>query len=339
MSAERKLPTPEAPAKNFSRGLLRVDIPKLGFRSEGKVRDICVVPPNFRIMVTTDRTSAYDRLVCTIPGKGQVLNLLSAFWFEETKDIIPNHMMAIPHPNVLIAKQAKDTVPVEMVLRRYMARSSTSTSIYHNYVEMDRREIYGIEFPEGLKANQEFPMGTILTPTTKTETGHDQELTNGQAGEIVDGKLGNGTWEEAKSAALALFERARAHCLKRGLILVDTKYEFGLNEKGDLMLIDELHTPDSSRFWLKETYKQKFKAGENPESFDKEILRRWLAEKGFRGEGMVPLVDKNIIDQMSAAYKVPYKMITGQDLPEQSSEPKEIGEIILKAFLELVLQK
>jgi len=329
---------PEAPAENFSRGLLRVNIPELGLRIEGKVRDICVAPPNLRIMVTTDRVSAFDCRICTIPGKGQVLNRLSAFWFEKTKDIIPNHMIAIPHPNVLIAKQAKVILPIEVTLRRFMARSSTSTSVYHNY-EQGRRKIYGIDFPDGLKANQEFPMGTILTPTTKADTVHDQELTDEQARQMVDTTFGERMWQRTKEVALKLFEYGQQHCESKNLILVDTKYEFGIDMNGGLMLIDELHTPDSSRFWLEKTYEQKFKAGEDPESFDKEILRRWLAEKKFTGEGKIPVMDKEIIDQMVAAYKTLYKMITGQDLPEQSSEPKEIREIILKAFLELVLQK
>lgn len=321
---------PEAPAENFAKGIWQVEIPELGVPIKGKVRDIWVVDNN-RVMVTTDRLSAYDRLICTIPGKGQVLNLLSAFWFEKTKDIIPNHMIAIPHPNVLIAKQAQKGLPVEIILRRYMARSSTSTSVYHNYVEQGRREIYGVKFPEGLKANQEFPMGTILTPTTKAEGGkHDQELTDEQAKEIVDGQLGDGIWAETKSAAFALFERAQVYHKSRGLILADTKYEFGLDKDENLMVIDELYTPDSSRFWWEKTYKEKFEAGADPDSFDKEILRRWLAQRGFRGEGIVPVVDKDVIEQMAAAYKVPYEMITGQNLPEQKSDSEEIKKIILE---------
>ena len=166
----------ETPSQNFSRGLMSVEIPKLGAPIKGKVRDCWVINKDgvdYRIMVTTDRQSAYDRLICTVPGKGQVLNLLSAFWFDLTKDIVPNHVVEVPHPNVLIAKEAKDTLPVEIVLRRYMAKSSTSTSVYHNYFDLGRREIYGIKFPDGLQSNQEFPMGTILTPTTKAESGHD----------------------------------------------------------------------------------------------------------------------------------------------------------------------
>lgn len=324
MAAERLVPQ-EAPRENFLRGLSQVDIPQLGEPIRGKVRDSWVFEQHdekddslFRVLVTTDRQSAFDRVLCTVPGKGQVLNLISAFWFENTRDIISNHMIAVPHPNVLIAKQAVATLPVEVVLRRYMAKSSTSTSVFHNYAEKGRREIYGIKFPEGLKPNQEFPMGSIITPTTKATSGHDEELTNKQAREIVDKKLGKGIWNQAKEAALAVFERARLLSLEKGLILADTKYEFGIDKNGELMLIDEVHTPDSSRFWLAQTYEQRIAEDKNPDTFDKEILRRWLSENGFKGEGPIPRVDPKIIDQMSQAYKVPYEMITGKKLPNEN---------------------
>ena len=317
----------DTPKENFAGGLLQVDLPELGQPIRGKVRDIWVVGQQ-RVMVTTDRQSAYDRLICTVPGKGQVLNLKSAYWFDQTKDIVENHMISVPHPNVLIAKQAKATLPVEVVLRRYIAKSSTSTSVYHNYTDLGRREIYGIEFPEGLRANQEFPSGTILTPTTKAEKGHDEELTDGQARGIVDGKLGDGVWDKAKDAALAVFERARKDCLEKGLILVDTKYEFGIDIDGNLMLIDEIHTPDSSRFWLAQTYEEKFSEGKTPDTFDKEILRRWLAEHGFKGDGPVPVVDPEIIDAMAKAYTVPFTMITGKELPPQPFDLSKIREAI-----------
>lgn len=316
----------DTPRENFARGLLQVDIPGYGDPIRGKVRDNWVIDqadPEYRVMVTTDRQSAFDSIVCTIPGKGQVLNLLSAYWFAQTKDIIANHMIHVPHPNVLLAHQAKSKLLVEVVLRRYMARSSTATSIYYNYADLGRREIYGLNFPEGLKPNEEFPMGTIITPTTKADTGHDAELTDNQAAEMVDGKLGDGIWSQAKTAALAIFERARLDCLDKGLILVDTKYEFGLDRHGQLILIDEIHTPDSSRFWLVESYLDRFNHGKTPETFDKEILRRWLADQGFKGEGRVPVVNPKIIDQMAQAYVIPFRMITGKDLPYQKMSPEE----------------
>lgn len=336
--------TPEVPKENFARGLLTVDIPELGHKEDQtKVRDIWIVEKDgelFRVMATTDRTSAYDKLICTVPGKGQVLNLLSAFWFKETRNIVPNHMIAIPHPNVLIATQA-EPFPVEVVLRRHMARSSTPTSVYTNYFGDEsrgikaRRQIYGIDFPDGLQPNQEFPMGTISTPTTKAPSGeHDLELTDEQAEQLVDNQFGRGIWRQAKEAGLALFKYALDYHKQRGFILADTKLEFGVDKNGRLILIDELLTPDSSRFWKAETYGQRFQEGKNPESFDKEILRRWLAEQGFTGEGPVPIVDPRIIDQMTSAYRVPYEMITGESLPQdsQSSDPDSIRESVLRYF-------
>lgn len=342
MTVEKgSLPVLEPLKENFARGLRGVKIPELGHVIRGKVRDSWVVERNgekIRVMVTTDRQSAFDRDICTVPGKGEVLNLISAFWFEGTQDIAPNQMLAVPHPNVLIAKQVETTLPVELIFRRYMARSSTTTSIYANYFgdksrEIDvRRKIYGIDFPEGLQANQEFPFGTISTPTTKAASGHDQELTDEQAEVLVDGRLEKGVWKKAKDAGLALFEHALAYHRKKGLILADTKFEFGLDKDGRLILIDEAFTPDSSRLWRWETYRQRFLDGKDPESFDKEILRRWLAENGFTGEGPVPIVPSEIIDQMASAYRVPYEMITGNRLSQdsQTSNPESIRMAILQ---------
>lgn len=322
----------EAPAANYARGLQTVDIPELGPKISGKVRDSWVVDLGggsapVRVMVSTDRTSAYDRAICAVPGKGAVLNELSAFWFRNTADIISNHMIEAPHPNVLIARQAEATLPIEVVVRRYMAESATKTSVFHNYENLGRRNIYGIDFPDGLVANQEFSE-TILTPTTKGVS--DDELTDEEARGIVDGELGAGIWDQARGAALAIFERGRQRAEAAGLILVDTKYEFGLDADGKLMLIDEVHTPDSSRYWLKSTYDERFAAGAAPDKYDKEILRAWLKEQGFKGDGPVPVVDPAVIDLMSAAYRTPYELLTGQSLPDASSDPSVIREVILQ---------
>jgi len=343
MTAEKKyFAVPEPPRENFARGLRGVEIPELGNAIHGKVRDNWVVERNgerIRVMVTTDRQSAFDRDVCTVPEKGKVLNLISAFWFEKTQNIAPNQMLAIPHPNVLMAKQAEATLPVELIFRRYMATSSTSTSVYTNYFGNERRginarrKIYGIEFPEGLVANQEFPMGTISTPTTKAESGeHDIELTDEEARDMVNNKFGAGVWEKAKSIGLELFEHGLNHHKQKGLILADTKFEFGLDKNGELILIDEVFTPDSSRFWRADTYEQRISEGKNPESFDKEILRRWLADNGFTGEGPVPIVPSKIINQMASAYRVPYEMITEGPLSQdpQTSNPEPIRKAILQ---------
>lgn len=327
MTHEGQSPQFDAPRENFEGGLVQVDMPALGIVDRGKVRDFWTVrngDSELRVMVTTDRLSAYDRVVAAVPGKGQVLNLLSQFWFENTGDIIPNHMVAVPHPNVLVARQAKAVLPVELVVRGHMAQSSTDTSIYSNYITKGRRKIYGIDFPDGLQANQEFPMGAIITPTTKADHGkHDEELTDEEAQQIVDEKLGEGTWTKARQAALALFDRGRAISSQSGLILVDTKYEMGIDEKGELILIDEIHTPDSSRYWQEETYEERMAEGKNPDSFDKEIARRWLADNGFTGNGPIPRIDRSVLRHMSEAYAIPYQMLTGKQLPPRSSTPIE----------------
>lgn len=341
MAGENRVGLQEAPSVNFSRGLNEANMQLwMGPVSRGKVRDNWTVTSrrgkDLRVQVTTDRQSAYDKIVGTIPGKGQVLNLLSAYWFDKTRDIIPNHMIDVPHPNVLIAEQAEATLPVEVVVRRFMAQSSTTTSVYHNYQDRGRREIYGIEFPDGLKANQEFPMGPIVTPTTKADDGaHDEELTDEQATQIVDGKFGDGTWSRVKTAALEVFDRGHQGYLEGGLLLVDTKYEFGFNKKGELMLIDEMHTPDSSRLWLKDTYQSKFENGQTPETFDKEILRRWLAKHGFKGNGPIPVIDTDIIDKMVSAYTAPYEMVTGKKLPSEPADVYTIRQVTSQRVAEL----
>lgn len=340
MAAEKlSLGSPEAPPENFLRGLLTVDIPELGVpKIQGKVRDIWIVERNgerYRVMVTTDRTSAYDKLICTVSDKGAVLNITSAHEFERTKYTVLNHLITVPHPNVLIAKQATETLPVEIIVRDFIARSSTTTSIYYHYFDLGEREIYGIQFPNGLMPNQKLPMGSIITPTTKGASGqHDAVLTNEEARDIVDSRFGKDTYSAAQLAALDLFRSGMSYHREKGLILVDTKYEFGIDENGNLMVIDEIHTPDSSRLWSAATYRQRFLDGKNPESFDKEILRRWLAERGFTGEGSVPVVDEKIIDQMAEAYRVPYEMITGKRLPQdsQTSDPDSIRKAVLGYF-------
>jgi phosphoribosylaminoimidazole-succinocarboxamide synthase len=310
----------EAPAENFALGLREIDITDIGPAHQGKVRDWLIVPGQSEdvvIFVTSDRVSSYDKVIGTVPHKGAVLNLLSHDWFQKTSDIIQNHELDVPHPNVLVARSIEKRLPVEVVVRAYMAESATDTSIYENYVNKKRRKIYGITFEDGLKANQEFPQGAILTPTTKAETGHDEELTDRQARAIVDEALGKGKWDQAKEAALEIFKRGRELSLNQGLILVDTKYEFGVDAQGKLILIDEVHTPDSSRYWKADTYAQLFAQGKSPEKFDKEILRKWLKEHGFKGlDGQkIPVVPPEIIEQLSAAYQVPYEMLTGRSLP------------------------
>jgi phosphoribosylaminoimidazole-succinocarboxamide synthase len=240
----------------------------------GKVRDKFQLPNGDMLIVTTDRISVGDMVVGTVAGKGAVLNLISAFWFDATADILANHKVSIPHPNAVVARTAVTVLPVEIVLRRYMAASQSTTSVYYQYTN-GARVIYGLTFPEGLKANQELPMGTLITPTTKSDI-HDEPLTDEQAHSLVDAATAAGTWSRVKALALELFERASATFKNNGLILADTKIEFGLDADGQLMVIDELFTPDSSRLWLANSYEERLSQGRGPENFDKEKVRAYL---------------------------------------------------------------
>ncbi|MDO8599839.1 MAG: phosphoribosylaminoimidazolesuccinocarboxamide synthase [bacterium] len=330
---------PEVPEANLRYGLATFAMPEWGNSDSGKVRENWVVEHqgrSVRAMVTTDRKSAFDKQVATSPDVGKVLNLLSAFWFEQTRHIVPNHMLDVPHPNVLIAQQVETKLPVEVILRRYMAKSTTSTSVYKNYAE-GRRSIYGLDFPDGLRANEVFPTtlgkeGIILTPTTKAEKGkHDEELNDLQARVIVDDQCGEGMWDIAKEACLDVFHFAATKLETRGIILVDTKIEMGVKD-GRLMIIDELLTPDSSRFWLRETYQQKFEAGEVPDTFDKELLRGVLAKKGFNGQGSVPVLELSDILKLSDVYRQIYDTVTGRQLPLGKTTARDIRRSLTKYF-------
>lgn len=285
--------------------LKTVDLKGFGEKYQGKTRDFYIVK-NKRIIISTDRISAFDRMLDYIPCKGQILNLLSIFWFDKTKNIVQNHFISSPHPNVMIVKNAK-LIPIEMVVRGYLT-GVTGTSIWGSY-EKGERIIYGLKFPDGLRKNQKLKT-PIITPTTKAEKGHDQRLTEKEILQkrIVTKKI----YSQMKKAALKLFERGTKICNKAGIILVDTKYEFGLDEKGKLTLIDEIHTPDSSRFWIKETYKQRYYKGLEPENFDKEFLRLWFKEKGYAGEGKPPKMPKAFIAKVSGRYQKIYEKIIGK---------------------------
>ncbi len=287
--------------------LKTIDLPTLGKKQQGKVRDFYILPDK-RVTITTDRQSAFDVILGYIPYKGAVLNQLAAFWFEKTKQIIPNHVISVPDPNVLISKNCQ-IIPVEMVVRGYLS-GVTKTSIWYSY-EQGERIIYGEKFPDGMKKNQKLPT-PIITPTTHPEAGssvHDERLTRK---EILENKLvSKKLYEQMEATALALFDFGSKWCFKQGLILVDTKYEFGLYD-GKLILIDEIHTPDSSRFWKAKTYKERFAKGQEPENFDKEFLRLWYAEKGYRGDGTPPKMSEQLIVDLAKRYISVYEKITGE---------------------------
>lgn len=283
--------------------LKSIDVADLGKKYQGKVRDF-YIRDGKRILITTDRQSAFDVILGHIPFKGTVLNLLSAFWFEKTTHIVSNHLLQVPDPNVSIVHDCKP-VPVEMVVRGYIS-GVTKTSIWGSY-EKGERVIYGIEFPNGLKKNQKLPH-PVITPTTHAGVGgHDERLTREEIikRKIVPEKL----YEQMENASLKLFDFGSRWCRKKGLILVDTKYEFGLY-KGKLLLIDEIHTPDSSRFWKADTYEVRFKKGLEPENFDKEFLRLWYAKHGYRGDGKPPEMPRELIVALSKRYIEVYEKIT-----------------------------
>ena len=285
--------------------LKTIDLP-LGKKIQGKVRDIYFKDKK-RILITTDRQSAFDVILGNIPFKGAVLNQLAAFWFKKTKKIVNNHLLDVPDPNVSVAKNC-EPIHVEMVVRGYIS-GVTNTSIWGSY-EKGERVIYGLKFPDGLKKNQKLEK-PVITPTTHPlvgAKGHDERLTREQiiGKKIVSKKL----YEQMEKTALALFKYGTKLCLSKGLILVDTKYEFGLHN-GKLTLIDEIHTPDSSRFWIAKTYQERLKKGLEPENFDKEFLRLWYVKRGYRGDGPPPKMANELIVAVAQRYIGVYEKLTG----------------------------
>lgn len=275
-------------------------------RRDGKVRVSYQLENGNRLFVTTDRLSAFDRVIAGVPYKGQVLNELAAWWFAQTSDIVANHVVSVPDPNVLIARNATP-LPVEVVVRGYIT-GVTSTSLWQQYAD-GARTIYGHPFPDGLRKNTPLPYA-LITPTTKAENGgHDEPLTVAEvmSRNLVPSKL----WGDTVEAALRLFQRGQQVAANAGLILADTKYEFGLDDDGRLMLIDEMHTPDSSRYWIAETYEARLAAGEEPESLDKEVVRRALLATGYRGEGPPPALPDEVWQETSARYIDAYERLTG----------------------------
>ena len=287
-------------------------------KQTGKVREWYDLSSGKRLIITTDRLSAFDRILAKVPYKGQVLNQLSAWWFEQTKDIIANHLISTPDPNTSIVTPVQP-LPVEVIVRGYIS-GVTTTALWYRY-SIGERNIYGYDFPEGLKKNQALPE-PIITPTTKGgETGHDELLTCAEVTE--KGLLDEVTWNQVQSAALAIFKRGQEVAKKAGLILVDTKYEFGIAPDGGVMLIDEVHTPDSSRYWKADTYEERFNAGNEPENFDKEFVRIAYAEKGYRGDGDIPSMPNELWAAASERYITIFEILTGK-IFEAGEYPIEI---------------
>lgn len=274
----------------------------------GKVRHCYDTPSGKKMLVTSDRLSAFDRQITTIPFKGQVLTQLSRFWFEQTKDICPNHIIDYPDPNIVVC-QDLDMLPVELVVRGYLA-GSTGTSVLTMY-KRGEREMYGTTFPDGMQDNQKLDT-PIITPTTKAASGdHDAPLSAAQI--VKDGILPEAVWEQVSDYALKLFARGQEIAAKAGLILVDTKYEFGFNKEGVLMVGDEIHTPDSSRYWMMDGYQTSIDAGEEPKTLDKDQIRRWVVERAdpYKDE-TIPTVPDDLRISTSETYIGVYESITGQ---------------------------
>eukprot|EP00536_Pseudo-nitzschia_multiseries_P011614 jgi/Psemu1/320105/estExt_fgenesh1_pm.C_4050010 len=273
----------------------------------GKVRDRIEVDDKTIALVTTDRQSGFDRQLALVPFKGAVLNLTSAFWFAQTMDIIKNHIVNVPHPYVTIAKKCQP-FPIEFVVRSYMT-GSTDTSIWKNYCN-GVRNYCGHELPEGMVKNQKLEKN-LLTPTTKEEE-HDRPIS---AEEIIAEKwMTQEDWDVCAEAALKVFARGQQIANERGLILVDTKYEFGRDlETGEILLIDEVHTPDSSRYWLASSYEERIANGLEPDNIDKEFLRLWFRERcdPYKDE-VLPEPPRELVLELSRRYITLFEMITSE---------------------------
>ena len=287
--------------KQLDYTLNKSTLENLGRHYKGKVRDNYYAN-NQILMVTSDRVSAFDCVLGTIPFKGQILYEIAQFWFDKTSDIVPNHFIKSVDPQVLLVQEAKP-LPVEVIVRRYI-----TGSLWRDY-QADKHHVYDLPFRDDLKENERFS-NPILTPSTKEDYGkHDQPIS--RTGIINQGLVSQDIYEQAEDYALKLFQRGEEWAHKQGLILVDTKYEFGMVD-GKLIVIDEIHTPDSSRYWIKDEYENRFKNGQKQLMLDKENIRQWLIEKGFSGEGTPPKLDDEIRTLLSEKYIELYNILTNQ---------------------------
>jgi phosphoribosylaminoimidazole-succinocarboxamide synthase len=291
-------------------------------RYDGKVRD-CLIDRarGERIIIVTDRLSAFDGVVGTIPFKGQVLNQLAQFWFDRTAAIAPNHMLRVPDPNVMVAREC-EPLPVELVMRAYLT-GVTSTSIWKAY-EAGARTFCGHPLPDGMRKNQPLPQ-PILTPSTKAAKGdHDVSVSRDQL--LAMGRISPELFDRAAELAAALFAAGQRHAAARGLILADTKYEIGVDRSrpaGDqLVVIDEIHTPDSSRYWYASDYEARLAGGEEPRSLDKEYVRRWLAnEARWSGDGPPPIMPDDVRVEAARRYIAAFELVTGEPFVPDPRDP------------------
>jgi phosphoribosylaminoimidazole-succinocarboxamide synthase len=300
----------------LSRTLTGTHFDALGARYEGKVRDNYTTRDGRRILVATDRISAFDVVLGTIPFKGQVLNQIAQHWFDETAKIAPNHVISVPDPNVTIAHEC---VPLkaELIMRAYLT-GVTSTSIWVAY-DKGAREFCGHALPDGMKKNQRLPK-PLLTPSTKADKGdHDVSVSRAQ---LIDmGAVTAQDFDKAAAIAEALFAFGQKRAAERGLILVDTKYEMGKTPTGDIVVIDEIHTPDSSRYWYADDYDARLARGEEPRGLDKEYVRRWLTDNGYKGDGPPPSLPDDVRVEAARRYIAIYELLTGRSFEPATEDP------------------
>jgi len=289
-------------------------IPELPNYYRGKVRENYDLPDGSRIIIATDRLSAFDRILTSIPDKGHVLTQTARYWFEATRDICPNHVIAYPDPNVVIGRRL-DILPVEIVVRGYLA-GTTGTSLLTLY-KRGERTMYGLDLPDGLKDNQAL-LEPVITPTSKAfDGGHDEPLTPKQI--IGRGLLTAEQWATLSRYALALFARGQELAKERGLILADTKYEFGTDAEGNIILADEIHTPDSSRYWIADSYDEAFRDGTRPKSFDKDFIRAWVVERCDPYRDEIPPIPVELVEDTAKVYRTAYETITGETFVPDTS--------------------
>ena len=288
----------------------------LGELYRGKVRDNYIGETK-RLIVTSDRISAFDRVLGTLPFKGQLLNRVATFWFEQTKEMVPNHLIGNPDPQVMEVMNC-EPMPVEMVIRAYLT-GSTSTSIWTHY-ENGGRHFCGNPLADGMKKHQELPE-PILPPSTKAEHG-DHDISCSREDILGMGRISAEDFDAMAKMSFELFKFGQEHCAEQGLILVDTKYEFGRAPDGRIVVMDEIHTPDSSRFWQAATYEESFAASENPEGLDKEYVRTWLKDThGFMGDGDIPHIPDEVRVEASARYIRAIEQVTGEAFVPNTEEP------------------
>jgi phosphoribosylaminoimidazole-succinocarboxamide synthase len=305
----------EAVTAQLAHTLSRTDFPSLGEKYEGKVRDN-YVRGDKRFIVVSDRVSAFDKVLGTIPFKGQLLNQLAAWWFEVTRDICENHLIETPDPQVTVARNLTP-LPVELVVRAYLT-GVTSTSIWTHYAQ-GKRVYAGHQLPEGMKKHQRLER-PLVTPSTKAEKGaHDETISREEV--LSRGLVSAADFDYIAEKALALFARGSEIAQKRGLILVDTKYEFGKDADGKIVLMDEIHTPDSSRYWYSRTYDDRMKQGGDPDALDKEFLRRYLVSVGYKGEGEPPPLPDDVRVEAALRYSQTFELLTGQEFTPEVGDP------------------